>query len=147
MKFGDASALVPLLVEQVSTDSMRVLLQHDGAGTMWWGTPVECTSALARLEREARMTARDASAAIARLDALTRAFDQVLAVQQVRVTAQRLLRSHQLRAADALQLAAAIEASAGVPSTLAFVCLDARLGDAARREGFVVIDDDDAPAA
>lgn len=93
------------------------------------------------------MTARDASAAIARLDALTRAFDQVLAVQQVRVTAQRLLRSHQLRAADALQLAAAIEASAGVPSTLAFVRLDARLGDAARREGFVVIDDDDAPAA
>jgi uncharacterized protein len=140
MRFWDASALVPLLVAQSSTESMRQLLQEDAAGTLWWGTPVECASALARLEREAHATARDVNAAIARLEALTRAFDQVLAVEKVRATAQRLLRSHPLRAADALQLAAAIEASAGAPSALPFVCLDARLGDAARREGFVVLD-------
>ena len=146
MRFWDASALVPILVAQASTPSMRALLKEDAAGTTWWATPVECTSALARLEREGSMSARDVSAAIARLDTLMRAFDQVLAVEAVRVSAQRLLRSHPLRAADALQLAAAILASAGAPSTLPFVCLDARLSDAARREGFAVLTDEDAPA-
>ena len=147
MRFWDASAMVPLLVAQASTHAMRALLHEDASGSMWWATPVECTSALARLEREGRMTARDVSTALARLDTLTRAFDQVLAVEPVRVTAQRLLRSHVLRAADALQLAAAIEASAGAPGTLPFVCLDERLADAAHREGFVVLGDGDAPVA
>ncbi len=48
-----------------------------------------------------------------------------------RDSAKRFLRVHDLRAADALQLAAESR-----PSTLAFVCLDARLLDAAQREGF-----------
>lgn len=147
MRFWDASALVPLVVAQPSTSSMVALLQEDAAGTTWWATPVECTSALARLEREGSMSARDVSTAVARLETLMGAFDQVLAVEAVRVTAQRLLRSHPLRAADALQLAAAITASAGEARSLPFVCLDARLADAARREGFVVLTDEDAPAA
>lgn len=147
MRFWDASALVPLVVAQPSTSSMVALLQEDAAGTTWWATPVECTSALARLEREGSMSARDVSTAVARLETLMGAFDQVLAVEAVRVTAQRLLRSHPLRAADALQLAAAITASAGEARSLPFVCLDARLSDAARREGFVVLTDEDAPAA
>jgi hypothetical protein len=46
---------------------------------------------------------------------------------------------HDLRAADALQLAAAIEAAEGRPRGLGFVTLDLRLADAARREGFRVI--------
>ena len=147
MRFWDASALVPLLVDQPSTGAMLALARHDMAGTLWWATPVECTSALARLEREGAMSTRDVSRALARLAVITRAFDTVLAVDSVRVCAQRLLRTHPLRAADALQLAAAIEASAGAPASLPFVCLDARLADAARREGFDVLSDEDAPAA
>ncbi len=42
-----------------------------------------------------------------------------------------------LKQADALQLGAAFVASERRPSTLEFVCLDDRLNDAARREGFV----------
>ncbi len=56
----------------------------------------------------------------------------------VRSTAQRLLRVHPLRAADSLQLAAAIIAAEHEPGTLEFVSLNARLNEAASREGFRV---------
>ena len=52
--------------------------------------------------------------------------------------AQRMLRVHALRAADALQLAAALLASDEEPAGLEVVTLDSRLADAARREGFRV---------
>ena len=57
-------------------------------------------------------------------------------VEAARIAARRLLRVHALRAADALQLAAAVVASEGDPRSLEIVTLDDRLMDAARREGF-----------
>jgi hypothetical protein len=48
------------------------------------------------------------------------------------------LARHALRAADSLQLGAALVASEGDPTSLEFVCLDRNLADAAEREGFVV---------
>lgn len=48
------------------------------------------------------------------------------------------MRLHPLRAADALQLAAALVLSDFEPRTLPFVTLDDRLASAARREGFEV---------
>ena len=47
---------------------------------------------------------------------------------------------HPLRAADALQLAAAFVAAERGPSSLQVVTLDERLADAMRKEGFVLID-------
>jgi hypothetical protein len=58
----------------------------------------------------------------------------------VKSTADRLCRTHPLRAADALQLAAAIVMADGEPGALSFVTLDDRLGVAATREGFPVED-------
>jgi len=46
---------------------------------------------------------------------------------------------HELRAADAFQLAAARAASDGQPASLPFVTLDDRLALAARREGFAIL--------
>jgi hypothetical protein len=46
---------------------------------------------------------------------------------------------HDLRAADALQLAAAITASEDRPETLPLVSLDRRLAEAAEREGFTIV--------
>jgi predicted nucleic acid-binding protein len=57
----------------------------------------------------------------------------------VRLTADRLLRVHPLRAADAFQLAAAISAIEERPSSLWLVTLDRGLAQAAEREGFKVI--------
>ena len=58
----------------------------------------------------------------------------------VRETATRLLRVHSLRAADALQLAAAIVAAEQRPAALEMLTLDDRVAGAARKEGFAVID-------
>ncbi len=57
----------------------------------------------------------------------------------MRDQAGRLLRLHPLRAADALQLAAAIIACEHQPESLPLVTLDQRLAEAARREGFAVL--------
>jgi hypothetical protein len=56
-----------------------------------------------------------------------------------RRTAERLLRTHPLRAADILQLSAALIVADHDPSSLEMVCLDDRLTFAARRAGFIVL--------
>ena len=139
MRFWDASALVPLLVSQAHTPRMTALLRRDATAIVWWGSSVECTSAVARLERARLLTAREATQALAKLDALGRACQEVQPTEAVRTAARRLLRVHDLRAGDALQLAAAVLASEGRPATLPFVCLDERLSIAAVREGFEVV--------
>jgi predicted nucleic acid-binding protein len=60
--------------------------------------------------------------------------------ETVRENAVRFLRVHPLRAADALQLAAAFLAAERRPSSLEVVTLDDRLAEAARKEGFELID-------
>jgi predicted nucleic acid-binding protein len=50
-----------------------------------------------------------------------------------------MLRVHPLRAADALQLAAATVAAEHDPSSLELVCLDQRLSEAAGKEGFPLV--------
>jgi predicted nucleic acid-binding protein len=57
----------------------------------------------------------------------------------VRDQASRVLLLHPLRAADALQLAAALVWAGSQTTSLEFVCLDHRLREAAAREGFQVI--------
>jgi predicted nucleic acid-binding protein len=52
----------------------------------------------------------------------------------------RFLRVHSLRAADALQLAAAFIAAERRPPSLEVITLDERLADAARKEGFALVD-------
>lgn len=140
MKFWDSSALVPLLVEEEMTVPLRDLYLGEPGAITWWGTSIECASALARLERENKLSAREAAEAFERLDALGRHWHRIEPVDAILETARRLLRVHPLRAADSCQLAAAFLASEGRPSTLEFVCLDDRLITAAQREGFVVRD-------
>jgi hypothetical protein len=81
----------------------------------------------------------DATTSLERLRALAAGWHEVLPVDSVRGTAQRLLRVHPLRCADSLQLAAAIIAAEHEPATLEFVGLDERLNDAASREGFRIV--------
>jgi predicted nucleic acid-binding protein len=139
VRFWDASAVVPLLVEEAARPAMLAVLAADREMLVWWGTPVECTSALARRERERALAPRAVAEAVRRLAALAASWEEVLPADVVRATAQRLLRVHALHAADALQLAAAIVASEHEPATLPLVCLDDRLAEAASREGFPVL--------
>jgi predicted nucleic acid-binding protein len=139
VRFWDASAIVPLLVSEQRTRDLLSLLERDPTMLVWWGTPVECTSAVARREREGALDSEDAATALDRLRSLADSWQEILPSDPVRSTAQRLLRVHPLRAADALQLAAAILAAEHEPSSLEVVCLDERLVDAARREGFPAV--------
>ena len=58
---------------------------------------------------------------------------------RLREGAERALLLHPLRAADSLQLAAALVWANDRPSGRPFVCLDARLREAALKEGFNVL--------
>jgi predicted nucleic acid-binding protein len=74
-----------------------------------------------------------------RLAALASSWEEVQPRDDLREQAARLLAMYDLRAADALQLAAALAAAAGRATPLELVCLDDRLTEAARGEGFRVI--------
>lgn len=138
MRFWDSSAVVPLLVDEPSRQSLMRLLEEDGGLIVWWGTSVECASAVARAERESTLDLVTATSILARLRDLELEWTEVSPSPAVRHLAQRLLRVHPLRVADSLQLAAALVASDQDPSSMGFVCLDERLTVAARREGFAI---------
>lgn len=137
MRFWDASAVVPLLLEQPASTRARALLAQDPEAVVWWATPVECASALARLRREGAISMDAEAHALAHLSALVASWYEVLPGTAVRDQSLRVLRLHTLRAADALQLAAALE-WAGSPATGTMVTFDERLGAAAMMEGFAV---------
>jgi hypothetical protein len=138
LRYWDSSAIIPLTVTEARTDSMRAIAEEDPVMCVWWATEVECASALARLEREGALTDTATTGALERLDLLAESWNELQPVVAVRSTARRLLRVHALRAADALQLAAAVVAAEGRPASLGIVTLDERLAAAARREGFTV---------
>jgi hypothetical protein len=137
LKFWDSSAVVPLLVPEAASSRLRGVYARDPAVVAWWGTDVECVSAIVRRQRLGKLSELLAADAFARLRALRRGWHEVEAGEEIREAAKRFLRVHDLRAADAFQLAAALFAAEGRPPTLEFISLDARLVDAARREGFV----------
>jgi uncharacterized protein len=140
VKFWDASAILPLLVAENTTRSLQALANRDSDLLVWWGSQVECVSALARLERSALLDRNGAALAFDRLKQLADGWHEIEPSELVRENALRFLRVHPLRAADALQLAAAFLAAERRPPSLEVVTLDDRLADAARKEGFELID-------
>lgn len=139
MRYWDSAAIIPLLVREPTSHAAREEHARDVEMVTWWGTPVECVSALARLEREGSLAHSELVVSFQRLDALASGWVEVQPSDRVRATAERLLRVHPLRAGDALQLAAALAAADEHPPSLRFVTRDARLALTAQREGFDVI--------
>ncbi len=139
MRYWDSSAMVPLLAAEASSAAMQQLLAADAGMLTWWSTAIECASALSRLEREGSIELGSVREAFRRLHVLQDAWHEITPTESVRDVSIRLLRVHDLRAADAMQLAAAWVASEGKPGALPFVCLDARLSRAAEKEGFEVV--------
>jgi hypothetical protein len=139
VRYWDTSAIVPLLVDEATSGAVRDAFDADPLVVTWWGTAVECVSALARLEREGAMTPAEMQSASERLDALGLTWAEVQPSDQVRALATRLLRVHALRASDALQVAAALVAAEGNPGSLTIVSLDERQVLAAEREGLRVV--------
>jgi hypothetical protein len=138
MKFWDSSAIVPLILGESMTAAMQAVAQNDPGMLVWWGTEVECASAIARLARDGALEGGAVEEAFERLKQLSGGWHEVEATDAVREAAVRFLRVHPLRAGDALQLAAAFTAAERRPSSLEIVTLDDHLAEAGRKEGFVI---------
>jgi hypothetical protein len=139
MSFWDRSAVLPLVLDEPATVAIDEIRRVHGAPVVWWATLIECHSALARRVRTGDITAEQKQDAERLLRTLAEAWSEVQATAALRNRACRLLAVHDLRAADAMQLAAALAWSGEQPVGRAFVCLDSRLREAAAKEGFRVL--------
>ncbi|MCU0250438.1 MAG: type II toxin-antitoxin system VapC family toxin [Vicinamibacterales bacterium] len=137
--FWDTSAIIPVLLPEPRSAVLTEALAADREVTVWWGTPVECLSAIYRRHRESPVPAPLLTEALSRLRALVEDADTVSPTDEVRRRAGRLVAAHPLRAADALQLGAALVWCEEQSHGEVFVCLDDRLREAARREGFSLV--------
>jgi len=139
VKFWDASALIPLYIDGPQTKAIRSIARADGDIVAWWGSPVECYSAVARLRREGFLKPKEEDQIRHLLTLLSDAWTEIEPSAEIRLIAARLLLAHPLRAADALQLAASLVWAGTTPMGHHFVCLDDRLRAAARTEGFTLL--------
>jgi len=135
LAFWDTSALVPLCVRQAITPRAVALYKiHDAA--VWWGTPVEIASALARLLRMKHLDPSEWTRARKFAKRLADSWSVIQPSDALRTKSIQLLDRYDLRAADSLQLAAALEWCEDTPQGRIFLTTDQRLGEAALLSGF-----------
>jgi uncharacterized protein len=139
MMFWDSSAIIPLLIKEQSSAKMHKIVSNDPMMAVWWATPVECCSAFARRRREDVLKIANEASAISLLSILGNSWIEILPSEEIRNNACLIISRHQLRAADSLQLSAAISWSGGKSHNHTFVCLDERLREAAAKEGFTLV--------
>jgi uncharacterized protein len=136
VNFWDSSAIVPLCVNEPATPKVKSLLTADSSMVVWWATRTECVSAFIRQTREGGLNTAGEKQARLVLETVVRAWVEIQPTVNLRGTAERLLAVHPLRAADAFQLAAALQWCRGQSQGMSLVSLDDRLRVAAQREGF-----------
>jgi uncharacterized protein len=139
VRYWDASALVPLFIEEASTPEVEGWRAADPGITTWMMTRVEVISGIARRKREWPDLLARWNRAIREVHEVASRWIEISDAAATRVHAERIVMGHPLRAADALQLGAALVAADGDPQSLELVTLDNRLAEAARREGFPVL--------
>lgn len=133
--FWDTSALVPLFVRQSNSSGIIELYkEHDVV--VWWATPIEITSALARLLRVSQISTADFIKARKSANGLFPSWSVIVPSDALRQIAIGLVEKYDLRAADSLQLAAALKWCGNAPSNRLFLTGDRRLQDAALLAGF-----------
>jgi len=137
--FWDASALVPLCVRQGITP--RAIAQYDSYDAIvWWATPVEIASALARLVRMKQLDSGDWTKARKLAQKLADSWSLIQPSNVLRSKAVQLVERYDLRAGDSLQLAAALSWCEDVPQGLVFLTADQKLREAALLSGFDAIE-------
>lgn len=128
-----------MLSTQPVSETITKLLREDTEIVVWWGTWVESTVAVSRLKREGRLDDDSEEKARTVLDRLADEWREVEPTEELRILAAILSKRYPLKAADALQLAAALAWCEGEAQDQGFVCLDDRLRRAAQAEGFRVL--------
>jgi hypothetical protein len=135
--FWDSSALIPLCAQQLQTDRATALFATFGIA-VWWATPVEILSGLTRLVRMGEITQDELIAGKQLTQIIAETWISIKPDAKIVEQACSLLEHHPLRAADALQLAAALEWCEGKPKGKVFLTFDQRLGEAAAQAGFAL---------
>jgi predicted nucleic acid-binding protein len=133
--FWDASALVPLWVHQANTPQARAWYKAYEI-VVWWSTPVEIASALARISRLKYVAGspwEDVRQSIVESAETWYVISPSAAIQ---TKAIKLVEHYTLRAADAMQLAAAFEWCEYSPRGRTFLTCDDKLRQPARSSGF-----------
>jgi predicted nucleic acid-binding protein len=133
--FWDTSALVPLCVRQATTPQ-AITLYKSYEVVVWWATSVEMASALARLWRMKQLDSSEWAQAGRLAAALGDVWSVVQPSDALRAQSMLLVNQYGLRAADALQLAAALEWCGNLPQDRVFVTADHALWQAAVLTGF-----------
>jgi predicted nucleic acid-binding protein len=133
--FWDASALVPLCVIQGITPSV-ISLYKSYPAVVWWGTPVEIASALARLVRTREISSNEWAKARQVAMALADEWSVIQPSNALRDHATRLVDRYDLKAADATQLAAALDWCENAPRGEIFLTADQKLRETAVLSGF-----------
>jgi len=139
--FWDTSAIVPLIIREEQTHSVKNILRDDKEMLVWWGTHTECFSAIQRRKLEQSISDASANHAKQLLKQISTHWTEVMPSQEVRNHAMRLLLRNPLRAADSLQLGAAMTWARARPLQHAFLSYDIKLNKAAEHEGFSVLGD------
>jgi predicted nucleic acid-binding protein len=137
LRFWDSSALIPLILDEPSSATVRGLMRSDSHIIASHLTPVEITSSLWRRRHHGKLPVGVHLQADAAFAEITRRWSAIAAPEAVE-HAIDLLSRHPLRAADSVQLASALIARERFGS-LPFVTLDLDPAGAARAEGFVVL--------
>jgi predicted nucleic acid-binding protein len=133
--FWDARALVPLCVGQSGTARALTLYQQYDV-VIWWATPVEIASALARLVRMKHLNSGEWATSQRLATDLADQWAVIRPSDGLRARATQFVNRYDLRAADALQLAAALEWCGDPPQGQVFIAADQRLREAALLSGF-----------
>lgn len=137
--FWDASAIIPLCIDEPQTKVLRDAAKKNETMAVWWGGVIECCSAFARLRRNGQLKPKEEDEVRHILSILSSSWIEIEPSEEVRTLAGNLPLLHPLRAADSLQLAAALVWAKKSPKEHRFACLDRKLGEAARKEGFKII--------
>jgi len=135
--FWDTSAVVHLCIPGQGSSGARRLLREQ-TPVIWWCTPVEAHSAIERLHAVRAITTPAFRAAKERAQTMLGSWREIHPTEAVRELALILLERFRLRAADALQLAAALVWCKQKPQNRIFVSNDVKLTAAAMDLGFDV---------
>ncbi|WP_152054212.1 type II toxin-antitoxin system VapC family toxin [Tautonia marina] len=140
--FLDTSALVKRYVQETGTAWLQSFCQPAAGHTLFLAriTLAEMVAAITRRERGGSIAPADAAMALAdfQLD-FARQYLPMEITAALIVQAAQLARTHGLRGYDAVQLAAALEVHARVP-TLTLISADQELNAAATASGMSVDD-------
>jgi predicted nucleic acid-binding protein len=117
------------------TPNVIALYKNHGV-IVWWATPVEIASALARLARMKQVNATEYTKARKLADVLSDSWSLIQPSDALRSRALQAVERYDLRAADSLQLAAALEWCEDVPNGRVFLTADESLREAALLAGF-----------